>query len=78
LRRSLRIVIRTALVNEGDCDPAEARSIVTTTEWPPRSGRRIEIPEVDRASFFSIVEARTVINAGQLPLLDRLAAEVGK
>jgi predicted NUDIX family NTP pyrophosphohydrolase len=63
---------------EGDCDPAEARSIVTTTEWPPRSGRRIEIPEVDRASFFSIVEARTVINAGQLPLLDRLAAEVGK
>jgi predicted NUDIX family NTP pyrophosphohydrolase len=51
---------------------------VTTTEWPPRSGRRIELPEVDRASFFSLVEARTVINAGQLPLLDRLAAEVGK
>ena len=59
---------------EGDCDPAAATSIMTTTEWPPRSGRRIEIPEIDRVAFFSIDEARAVVNIGQLALLDRLLA----
>lgn len=57
---------------EGDCDPAAARSITTQTEWPPRSGRFIVIPEVDRVAFFPISEARLVINAGQARLLDRL------
>ena len=38
----------------------------------PRSGRRIEIPEVDRATWFPLDEARTRINKGQLPLLDEL------
>lgn len=57
---------------EGDCDPALARSITTRTEWPPRSGRLIEIPEVDRVAFFLIEDARLVINAGQAQLLDRL------
>jgi predicted NUDIX family NTP pyrophosphohydrolase len=57
---------------EGDCDPASARSITTTTEWPPRSGRRIEVPEIDRVQFFSIEDARLVINTGQARLLDRL------
>jgi len=61
---------------EGDCDPAQARSVLTTTEWPPRSGRRIEIPEIDRVAFFSIDEARRVINVGQAALLDRLLREV--
>ena len=63
---------------EGDCDPAQARSNLTTTEWPPRSGRHIEIPEIDRVSFFPIDEARTVINTGQASLLDRLLREMGK
>ena len=57
---------------EGDCDPALAHSNTTRTEWPPRSGRFIEIPEVDRVAFFSIEDARVVINAGQAGLLDRL------
>lgn len=57
---------------EGDCDPARSSSITTSTEWPPRSGRMIEIPEVDRVAFFSIADARTVINVGQTALLDRL------
>lgn len=57
---------------EGDCDPAAARSIMTTTEWPPRSGRLIAVPEVDRVAFFSIDEARLAINIGQARLLDRL------
>jgi predicted NUDIX family NTP pyrophosphohydrolase len=41
-------------------------------EWPPRSGRRAEFPEVDRAAWFSIAEARQKILPGQLPFLDRL------
>lgn len=57
---------------EGDCDPAAASSNLTSTEWPPRSGQRIEIPEIDRVSFFGIDDARQVINTGQVRLLDRL------
>jgi predicted NUDIX family NTP pyrophosphohydrolase len=41
-------------------------------EWPPRSGRMIEIPEVDRADWFSIGEARGRILKSQAPFLDRL------
>ena len=42
-------------------------------EWPRGSGRRITIPEVDRAQWFPMAEARERINPGQVPLLDRLA-----
>jgi predicted NUDIX family NTP pyrophosphohydrolase len=59
---------------EGDCDPAQVHSITTTTEWPPRSGRQIEIPEIDRLGFFSHDDARRVINVAQAELLDRLDA----
>ncbi len=61
----------------GDLD---ATSIVSNTcplEWPPRSGRMIEIPEVDRAEWFGLNAAREKINAGQVPLLDRLEALLG-
>ena len=57
---------------EGDCDPARVSSIRTTTEWPPRSGRIIEIPEIDRVAFFSLDDARRAINVAQAELLDRL------
>ncbi len=57
---------------EGDCDPAQLTSVMTTTEWPPRSGRHIDIPEIDRAAFFSIDAARDVINVAQAEFLDRL------
>lgn len=43
-------------------------------EWPPRSGRRLTIPEVDRAEWMPLDAARPRLVAGQLPLLDRLAA----
>ncbi len=62
---------------EGDCDPAAACSNLTSTEWPPRSGRLIEIPEIDRVSFFAIDDARRVINAAQMTLLDRLLEKLG-
>jgi len=57
---------------EGDFDPAKLVSNVCEIEWPPRSGRRMEIPEVDRAGWFSIDEAREKILPSQVPFLDRL------
>ena len=57
---------------EGDCDPAAIRCNTFTMEWPPRSGRQAEFPEVDRAGFFGPEEARRKINVGQAPLIDEL------
>ena len=57
---------------EGDCDPAELRSNMFSMEWPPKSGKTQEFPEVDRASWFPIDEARKRIIAGQAPFLDEL------
>lgn len=48
------------------------KSNLCEIEWPPRSGRRMMIPEIDRAAFFSIAEARTKINPAQVAFLDRL------
>ena len=59
---------------EGDCDPAQLRSGVFEMEWPPRSGRRQEFPEVDRGAWFTLDEARQRIIAGQVPFLDALIA----
>lgn len=72
VQRSGKIVYAWAF--EGDCDPSHVRSVTTTTEWPPRSGKRIEIPEIDRVAFFSIAAARELINVAQAELLDRLAS----
>ena len=57
---------------EGDLDPATIRSNVFEMEWPPRSGKKAEFPEVDRAAFFDIETAKAKINAGQAPLLAAL------
>jgi predicted NUDIX family NTP pyrophosphohydrolase len=62
----------TAWAFEGDCDPANLKSNTCEIEWPPRSGRRLEIPEVDRGRWFSIDEARKYLREEQLPLLDNL------
>lgn len=62
---------------EGDCDPSTLVSNTTETEWPPRSGRRIEIPEIDRAQFFLLEDAKRAINVAQIELLDRLLERMG-
>jgi predicted NUDIX family NTP pyrophosphohydrolase len=62
---------------EGDCDPSRVSSVMTTTEWPPRSGKVIEVPEIDRAAFFSLDEGRRAINVAQAELLDRLEVLLG-
>jgi predicted NUDIX family NTP pyrophosphohydrolase len=56
----------------GDLDASAVTSNTFELEWPPRSGKRIEIPEVDRAEWFGLDAAREKINSGQAPLLDRL------
>jgi predicted NUDIX family NTP pyrophosphohydrolase len=57
---------------EGDCEPAQLRSNTFQLEWPPRSGKHIEVPEVDRGGWFSIEQARTKLFTGQLGFLDTL------
>jgi predicted NUDIX family NTP pyrophosphohydrolase len=57
---------------EGDLDAAAAQSNTFTMEWPPRSGRVQEFPEIDRAAWFRLDEARSKLVKGQVPFLDRL------
>jgi predicted NUDIX family NTP pyrophosphohydrolase len=57
----------------GDCDAQAVRSNSFSLEWPPRSGRMQEFPEIDRAGWFGVDEARRKIMPGQAPLLDELA-----
>jgi predicted NUDIX family NTP pyrophosphohydrolase len=64
--------IVTAWAFEGDCDPEALRSNTCEIEWPPRSGRRLEIPEIDRGRWFGMVEAREYVRAEQGELLDNL------
>ena len=63
---------------EGDVDPAELRSNIFSLEWPPKSGRQQEFPEVDRAAWFDLAEARRRIIAGQAGFLDQLVGIVGE
>ena len=61
---------------EGDfTGPPHSNSF--SCEWPPRSGRQQEFPEVDRAEWFELPAAREKINAAQAEFLERLAACVG-
>ena len=57
--------------------PARIRSNTFQMEWPPRSGRTREFPEVDRAAWFPLPEARQRILPSQAPLLDQLKDLVG-
>ena len=57
---------------EGECDVQSIRSNTFEMEWPPRSGQRREFPEVDRAEWFDLEEARRRISSGQAALIDEL------
>lgn len=57
---------------EGDCDAGAIRSNTFTMEWPPRSGKQREFPEVDRAEWFAIDRAKDKILKGQTGFLDEL------
>ena len=61
---------------EGDCDAQACRSNTFSMEWPPKSGKSCTFPEVDRAAWFGLDEARRRISKGQATFLDRLARAV--
>ena len=62
---------------EGDLDATAIRSNTFALEWPPRSGRVQEFPEVDRAAWFGVDDARAKLVAGQVPYLQRLLDLLG-
>jgi predicted NUDIX family NTP pyrophosphohydrolase len=55
---------------KGNCDPAKIVSNTFTMEWPPKSGRHKEFPEIDRADFFDLPEASRKIKAAQMALVE--------
>jgi predicted NUDIX family NTP pyrophosphohydrolase len=61
---------------EGDCDARAARSIVFKMEWPPKSGKEEEFPEIDKVEWFALDEAGRRILPGQAPFLAQLQALV--
>ena len=61
-----------AFYGEGDLDVSAVVRTRSSIEWPPRSGRRQEFPEIDRAEWFSVDEARAKLNPAQAEFLDRL------
>jgi predicted NUDIX family NTP pyrophosphohydrolase len=63
-----------AWAHAADLDPAAIRSNSFALEWPPKSGRLQEFPEIDRAQWFDLPTAHGKILQGQRPFLDRLAA----
>lgn len=61
---------------EGDCDPSKIVSNTFTMEWPPKSGRQAEFPEIDKAEFFDLDAARNKINSAQLRLIEELERQL--
>ena len=66
----------TVFAAEGDLDATACTSNTFDLEWPPRSGRVQQFPEIDRAGWFSVEEARLELVTGQVPFLDRLLARL--
>jgi predicted NUDIX family NTP pyrophosphohydrolase len=62
----------TAWAVAGDLDAATVRSNTFVMEWPPRSGRQAEFPEIDRAQWFDLEIAREKLVSAQAELIDRL------
>ena len=57
---------------EGDCDASAVRSNTFSMEWPPRSGKEKQFPEIDRAEWFTIEAAKQKILKGQIPFIEEL------
>lgn len=67
-----------AFAVRADFDESLLKSNEFDLEWPPRSGKKIRVPEVDRGGWFRLEEARQKINAGQLPILEEWSAALRK
>ncbi|MGY5885922.1 NUDIX domain-containing protein [Modestobacter lacusdianchii] len=66
----------TVFAAEGDLDATACVSNTFDLEWPPRSGRVQQFPEVDRAAWLTVEQARVALVRGQVPFLDRLLARL--
>jgi predicted NUDIX family NTP pyrophosphohydrolase len=62
---------------EGDCDAAKIKSNTFSMEWPPRSGKQAEFPEVDRAQWFPIYAAKRKLLKGQVVFIEQLCEALG-
>jgi len=62
---------------EGDCDAGKIKSNTFSMEWPPRSGKQAEFPEVDRAAWFPIKAAKTKLLKGQVSFIEQLCEALG-
>ena len=74
-QRSAKVVY--AWAGKGDFDPSKLQTNSFTMEWPPRSGKTQQFPEVDRADWFSLEKAREKILPGQAGFLDQLQKLIG-
>jgi predicted NUDIX family NTP pyrophosphohydrolase len=70
--------VLTVWAAEGDLDADACRSNTFEIEWPPRSGRMQEFPEIDRAGWFAVDVARGKLVKGQVPFLDRLLERLSR
>ena len=66
----------TAWATEGDFDPADLVSNDFSMEWPPRSGRMADFPEIDRVAWVNAEEAATKLNPAQVVFVERLIAHL--
>jgi predicted NUDIX family NTP pyrophosphohydrolase len=73
-QRSGKRVVAWAI--EGEFDPSLVRSNTFTLEWPPRSGKLREFPEIDRADWFDTATARSKLVKGQVPFIDALEQQI--
>lgn len=68
--------IVTAWAFAGDCDPASLKSNTFEMEWPPKSGKRAQFPEIDRAEFFTVERAREKMHPAEFEFLTRLGKQL--
>jgi predicted NUDIX family NTP pyrophosphohydrolase len=68
--------IVTAYASEADIDPAQIVSNKCVIEWPPKSGRSLEIPEIDRAAWFSPQDALIRVTKGQRSIIEALRVKL--
>ena len=69
--------IVSAWLVEADCDASAVQSNLFAIEWPPRSGKMTEFPEIDRAAWFTASEAMVKILRGQKPMLEHAMEQLG-
>ena len=63
---------------EGDLDPTQLKSMFVQVEWPPKTGRVVTVPEIDRVAWVRPSEARRRLNPAQASFVDRLLQALAK